>query len=173
MPAPSKTADFDSNRQIITQAELKKQKADNARKRKAQEAADAKAAKPELSKTAMRKLAQITARKEKEAKRQAVLASLASNQVSAAQLKLLGSSGTLGHQATKKQRLQRAVFAKQEGAELEGLVLDEVSYNAVREPQADLYVATVECTHESEGSSTAVLHGQFASKHAEPHRAVC
>ena len=106
----------DPNRLIITKKEIEaqKKKQQQLAKKREQEAR----APPPQSKAQLRKLAQIAARKEKEAARQSVIASLKANALKNEHLKFLGSSATLNHKASKRQRLQRAVMARREGAAL-------------------------------------------------------
>ena len=153
-PAAMPPSGDDPNRRVITQAERARQKAEQ-RKRAQQEAA-AKAP-PTVSKTVRRKLAQIEARKQKEASRSSVLASLAAHQVSAGHLQLLGSSGTLGHKATKRQRLQRSVHARNEGVELAGLEPLEVE-------QERPSVASDESGEEDAPLHSSAAHGASSSR---------
>ena len=128
-----------SNQRIMTAEELrwrKQQAASDKVKRQAAEAEASRLAAPQ-SKSQARKLAQIEARKQKEAARAGVLASLAKHQMGAGQLKLLGSSATLGQQHSKKQQLQRALEARNQGAQLEGLIPLEVPRRVVQSGLAD------------------------------------
>eukprot|EP00966_Prymnesium_polylepis_P134783 3115114-Prymnesium_polylepis.2 len=124
-------AEGGSNQLVLTADDLRRRKQQAAADKARKQAAEAKAEKEAtpMSKSQARKLAQIQARKEKEKAREAVLASLKTNRMDNSKLMLLGSSASLGHTKTKKQELQRALYAKKQGAELEGLVSLEVERN--------------------------------------------
>lgn len=110
----------DSNQTVLTSADIAARK-QAAKESKANSEAEAPQAVTPQSKALTKKLAQIEARKRKASERDSVIASLAANQLSDSHLKLLGSSGALGQSKNKRQRLQRALHAKREGAALDGL----------------------------------------------------
>jgi hypothetical protein len=119
-PLPAPTDPADANQTLLTAADIA---ARREASRKAKAKAEAEAPKPATvqSKAQAKKLAQIADRKRKAAERESVMASLAANQLSNSQLKLLSSSGSLGQSQSKRQRLQRALHAKREGATLDNL----------------------------------------------------
>ena len=93
-PLPAHEDADDANKRVLTQSELtaRRQEAKAAKVREAAEAAVA----PPQSKALRKKLAQIEEKKRKAGEREAVLASLAKNQLSQGHLRLMSSSGALG-----------------------------------------------------------------------------
>ena len=110
-----------SNQLLLTKEEQQRRRAAAKKAAATQAAADAAAAKAATpqSKAQRRKLEQLAARKRKAEERAAVLASLSQHRVAAAHVPLLRSSGTMGQQLSKRQRLQRALQAKAAQVELD------------------------------------------------------
>jgi len=112
-----------SNQLILTKEEQARRRA-QAKKEAAVEAAaaaaEAKARTPQ-SKAQRKKLEQIAAKKRKGEERASVLASLSAHRVDATQRAMLRTSGTMGQELTKRQRLQRAIQAKAANIVLDGM----------------------------------------------------
>eukprot|EP00962_Isochrysis_galbana_P041631 scaffold15350_cov98-Isochrysis_galbana.AAC.1 len=113
----------DSNQLILTkeeQARCRQEAKKEVARAAAAEAAEAKARTPQ-SKALRKKLEQIAAKKRKVEERAAVFATLSTHRVDATQRALMRTSGTLGQDLTKRQRLQRALQARAADIELDGM----------------------------------------------------
>lgn len=80
---------------------------------------------PVLSKTQAKKLKKLAERKEKEAKREEFLATLAKNAMGPNQLKLLQSSGRVGQTDTKKMKIRREQQRQKAGLKADQSLLDQ------------------------------------------------
>jgi ATP-dependent RNA helicase DHX37/DHR1 len=127
----------DSNQLLLTkeeQARCRRQAKAEAARAAAAEAAEAKARTPQ-SKALRKKLEQIAAKKRKAEERAAVLATLSTHRVDATQRALMRTSGTMGQDLTKRQRLQRALHAKAADIELDNMEDIEVPRESFAEAE--------------------------------------